>query len=166
MRDKNPLNYNTLKFLVEFFQELVQYEPHNKMTSYNIAVTVCPVIFRPRIQQADEIIGVSTFYDAFIRMIDNYHYLFNADDRFCNQANPVPRASDISGMTATNDVVSNVASVAPQLLQSEVQTEKANDRQLYGSVQQSMEDKEGGGLEEYEVEEQILIQRVQKEEEE
>ena len=61
------------------------------MTSYNIAVTVCPVIFRPRIQKADELIGVQTFYDAFIRMIENYHYLFDADDRFCNQANPVPR---------------------------------------------------------------------------
>ena len=61
------------------------------MTSYNIAVTVCPVIFRPRIQKADELIGVQTFYDAFIRMIENYHYLFDADDRFCNQANPVSR---------------------------------------------------------------------------
>ena len=66
------------------------------MTSYNIAVTVCPVIFRPRIQQADEITRVSTFYDTFIRMIDNYHYLFDADDRFCNQVNPVPRPSQES----------------------------------------------------------------------
>ena len=69
----------------------MQYEPDNKMTPYNVAITVCPVIFRPRVQQADEILGVGIFYDAFIRMIDNYHFLFEADDKFCNQVNPVPR---------------------------------------------------------------------------
>ena len=80
------------------------------MTSYNVAVTVCPVIFRPRVQQAEEIMGVSTYYDAFIRMIDNYHYLFDADDRFCNQANPVLRPSRSLLSSANNGV--NVAEAA------------------------------------------------------
>ena len=63
------------------------------MTSYNVAVTVCPVIFRPRVQHAEEITGVGTIYDAFIRMIDNYQMLFEdfADDTtFSQGGNPVP----------------------------------------------------------------------------
>ena len=56
------LNQRTLKFLCEFFQEVVDYEPNNldehfpndselsnkgnRMTAYNIAVCVGPNIFR------------------------------------------------------------------------------------------------------------------------
>ena len=80
------------------------------MNSYNVAVTVCPVIFRPRVQHAEEIMTVSTYYDAFIRMIDNYHYLFDADDRFCNQANPVLRPGRSTLSSANNGV--NVAEAA------------------------------------------------------
>ena len=43
-----PINKNTLKFCLDFFSELISYESFNKMTSYNIAVTVGPNIFRPR----------------------------------------------------------------------------------------------------------------------
>ena len=43
-----PINKNTLKFCIDFFSELISYESFNKMTSYNIAVTVAPNIFRPR----------------------------------------------------------------------------------------------------------------------
>ena len=46
------------------------------MTSYNVAVTVCPTIFRPKIHSADDIMTVSVYYDAFIRMINNYNELF------------------------------------------------------------------------------------------
>ena len=38
---------NVLKFLLEFFLEVVSHENENKMTTYNIAVTVGPNIFRP-----------------------------------------------------------------------------------------------------------------------
>ena len=40
------LNFNTLKYLIQFFWQVVEYEPDNKMTAYNIAVTVGPNIFR------------------------------------------------------------------------------------------------------------------------
>ena len=43
-----PINRNTLKFCLDFFSELISYENDNKMTSYNIAVTVGPNIFRPK----------------------------------------------------------------------------------------------------------------------
>ena len=43
-----PINKNTLMFCIKFFKELISYESYNKMTSYNIAVTVGPNIFRPR----------------------------------------------------------------------------------------------------------------------
>ena len=46
-----PINRNTLKFCIKFFQELISYESFNKMTSYNIAVTVGPNIFRPKIDK-------------------------------------------------------------------------------------------------------------------
>ena len=40
------LNFNTLKHHMEFFDQVVQHEPDNKMTAYNVAVTVGPNIFR------------------------------------------------------------------------------------------------------------------------
>ena len=43
-----PINRNTLMFCIEFFRELISYESYNKMTSYNIAVTVSPTIFRTK----------------------------------------------------------------------------------------------------------------------
>ena len=43
-----PINRNTLKFCIEFFRELISYESYNKMTSYNIAVTLGPHILRPK----------------------------------------------------------------------------------------------------------------------
>ena len=46
-----PINKNTLMFCIQFFKELISYEYVNKMTSYNIAVTVGPNIFRPKIDK-------------------------------------------------------------------------------------------------------------------
>ena len=42
-----PLNFNTLKFHAEFFKEVSDMQPFNKMNIYNLAVTVGPNIFRP-----------------------------------------------------------------------------------------------------------------------
>ena len=44
-----PINRNTLKFCLEFFNELISYESENRMTSYNIAVAVGPSIIRPKV---------------------------------------------------------------------------------------------------------------------
>ena len=67
-----PINRNTLKFCIEFFRELISYEEYNKMTSYNIAVTVGPNIFRPKSDKSQDIISVGVYYDAMIKMIENY----------------------------------------------------------------------------------------------
>ena len=48
IKEERLLYYNTLKFCIEFFQELVTYESKNKMTAYNMAVTIAPNIFRPK----------------------------------------------------------------------------------------------------------------------
>jgi len=63
------LNYNTLKFIIQFMREVTEQEPHNRMTAYNIAVTVGPNIFRPLTVRPADLINAGTFYDAMIRMI-------------------------------------------------------------------------------------------------
>ena len=88
------LNQRTLKFLVEFFQEVVDYEPNNlgqrfpddqtlsnkgnRMTAYNIAVCVGPNIFRTKTENAS-ILNHGVFYDCFIRLIENYDSMFEID---------------------------------------------------------------------------------------
>ena len=106
------------------------------MTSYNIAVTVCPVIFRPRVQRSDELSGVSTFYDAFIRMIENYHYLFDADDRFCNQANPVPRPEKSREKSGDTEVgAGSVEAIGSKLVLPDVFASKEKNSERHESEQ-------------------------------
>ena len=50
------------------------------MTTYNIAVTVGPNIFRPRQNNADDILRVGVYYDAMIRMMENYEVLFGNEN--------------------------------------------------------------------------------------
>ena len=71
------LNFNTLKFHVEFFAEVAQQEPYNKMSAYNVAVTVGPNIFRPKFHSKDEILNVGIFYDLLITMIEKRAVLFD-----------------------------------------------------------------------------------------
>lgn len=50
------------------------------MTSYNLAVCICPNIFRPCRTKGDEMYNVGIFYQAFISMIMYFEYLFNGED--------------------------------------------------------------------------------------
>ena len=74
-----PINKNTLMFCIKFFKELISYESYNKMTSYNIAVTVGPNIFRPKNDKQQDIITVGIYYDAMIKMIENYDAIFGEE---------------------------------------------------------------------------------------
>ena len=69
IKEERLLYYNTLKFCLEFFQELVTYQKDNKMTAYNVAVTVAPNIFRPKSRVNEDLTNAGIYYDAFIRMI-------------------------------------------------------------------------------------------------
>ena len=80
LKDERPLNYSTLKFCCNFFQEVVSYESFNKMTAYNVSITVSPNIFRPMIHQENELLNVGVYYDAMIRMIENYNLVFEGGD--------------------------------------------------------------------------------------
>lgn len=71
------LNFNTLKFHVEFFTEVIEHVESNKMNEYNLAVTVGPNIFRPRRIMPSDIAKVGIFYDLLIRMIRNHQVLFD-----------------------------------------------------------------------------------------
>ena len=70
------LNFYTLKFIIEFMREVVQHEPKNRMTFYNIAVTVGPNIFRPLTVRPADLINAGTYYDAMIKMMENFDLLF------------------------------------------------------------------------------------------
>ena len=71
------LRKNTLKFLLEFFRELVFYEEDNLMTSYNVAVTVGPNIFRSKNNLSSDILNHAIYYETMIRMIESYEQLFD-----------------------------------------------------------------------------------------
>ena len=88
------INQRTLKFICIFFQEVVDYEPSdldkefpeenfkdkgNRMTAYNIAVTVGPNIFRENEEKPSSIMRHGVYYDAFIRMIENVDTMFSVD---------------------------------------------------------------------------------------
>lgn len=47
------------------------------MTAYNLAVTVGPNIFRPKIAKTEDIRNVGIFYDLLIKMIVNHKELFD-----------------------------------------------------------------------------------------
>ena len=67
----DPLRRATLKFCVAFFKELVSYEPINKMTYYNVAVTVGPNIFRSKKNMTTDIFNHAPYYDALIKLIEH-----------------------------------------------------------------------------------------------
>ena len=48
------------------------------MTAYNVSITVSPNIFRAKVVDPDEFNQVSVFYDAMIRMIEDYNQVFEA----------------------------------------------------------------------------------------
>ena len=47
----------------------------NKMTSYNLAVTLGPNIFRAEVEEAD-LASHANFYQAFIKLVDDYEHIF------------------------------------------------------------------------------------------
>ena len=75
-----PLNRNTLKFCIKFFKEVVENENTNRMSSYNIAVTVGPNIFRPRSVKNTDIMSVGIYYSCMIKMIETYDTMFDGKE--------------------------------------------------------------------------------------
>ena len=47
------------------------------MTSYNVAVTVSPNIFRSRNNRSEDILNHAVYYSAMITMIDRYDEIFD-----------------------------------------------------------------------------------------
>ena len=70
------LNRATLQFIIHFMREVVKHEPENRMTSYNIAVTVGPNIFRPLAVSPADLFNAGTYYDVVIRLMENYEIIF------------------------------------------------------------------------------------------
>ena len=82
MIDELPIqNFNTLKFHIDFFRDVIKHEEHNKMTAYNMAVTIGPNIFRPKVVKPDELHKAFVYYDLIIRMIENFDLLFDKKSR-------------------------------------------------------------------------------------
>ena len=72
------LNFNTLKFIIDFCRTVVAQEEHNKMNHYNIAVTVGPNIFRPKVIKPADLINAGTFYDIMIRFMTDFDEIFGS----------------------------------------------------------------------------------------
>lgn len=59
---------------------MVEREPKNMMTSYNIAITVGPNVFRPRYIAAEDLSDVGHYYDILINMMKHYKRFFKGID--------------------------------------------------------------------------------------
>mmetsp|Transcript_24325 Transcript_24325/g.32585 ORF Transcript_24325/g.32585 Transcript_24325/m.32585 type:complete len:81 (+) Transcript_24325:61-303(+) len=77
-------------------REVVEHEPQNRMTSYNIAVTVGPNIFRPLTVRPADLINAGTYYDAMIRMMENYEVLF--------EGAPIPNEREMDLLSQAQDL--------------------------------------------------------------
>ena len=56
------------------------------MTSYNIAVTTSPCIFRPKVMRADDLYKHAIYYDALLKMIQFYDAIFNSQELQMDQS--------------------------------------------------------------------------------
>lgn len=66
------------------------------MTSYNIAVTAGPNIFRPLTVRPADLINAGTYYDAMIRMMENYEVLF--------EGKPIPNEREFDMLAQAQDL--------------------------------------------------------------
>ena len=71
------LNFWTLKLHIYFFTKVVANEAHNRMSPYNIAVTVGPNIIRPHKFDRVDFDESAIVYDVIVQMIENYDLLFD-----------------------------------------------------------------------------------------
>ena len=78
-------------------REVVEHEPDNRMTSYNIAVTVGPNMFRPLTVRPADLFNAGTYYDIVIRMMESFEILF--------EGAPIPNAEDFD-LLAQADMIS------------------------------------------------------------
>ena len=79
------------------------------MTSYNIAVTVSPNIFRSRENASADIFSHAIYYEAFICMIENYDYFFEESSEAAFTHNAVGKLEGFQGTTVEeNKMVSNL----------------------------------------------------------
>ena len=79
------LRFKTLKFIIEFINELTQYQAENKMTSYNCSVCIAPSIFRrSNKNQKNKVIIVDenykSYYSVMVDMIDHCSEIFGESD--------------------------------------------------------------------------------------
>ena len=78
-------------------REVVEHEPDNRMTSYNIAVTVGPNIFRPLTVRPEDLFNAGTYYDVIIRMMENFDVLF--------EGAPLPNPEDFDLLAQADNLV-------------------------------------------------------------
>lgn len=76
------INFDTLKFHIQVFKMIVKNEPKNRMTAYNVAITVGPNIFRPKHTRPQDITNVGSYYELIIQMILQYDLLFDKNTRY------------------------------------------------------------------------------------
>ena len=67
------------------------------MTSYNIAVTVGPNIFRPLTVRPADLFNAGTYYDVVIRMMENFEILF--------EGAPIPNEEDFDMLAQTEKII-------------------------------------------------------------
>ena len=88
------INYDTLRLHINVFKMIVKNEPFNRMTAYNMAITVGPSIFRPRHTRPEDITNVGSYYELIIQMILQYDLLF---DKTMSYSDIIRKAKDEEG---------------------------------------------------------------------
>ena len=134
------LNRVTLQFIVHFMREVVKYEPQNRMTSYNIAVTVGPNIFRPLNVRPADLFNAGTYYDVVIRLMEYYEVIF--------EGAPLPNADDFDLLAQADSIDKQIAEGAVGRNISAQQLNKAmgaNSNYLEASSSQATTSKNNTG---------------------
>ena len=73
------------------------------MTHYNIAVTVGPNIFRPKELSPADFVNAGTFYDIFIRFMENFDEIFGGYS-YCDEKTAAARGGGADMMAQVMDV--------------------------------------------------------------
>ena len=79
------------------------------MSYYNIAVTVGPNIFRPKELSPADFVNAGTFYDVFIRFMENFETIFGG----YNYCDPNAASTAVDMMTQVLNIEEEKNTQAP-----------------------------------------------------
>ena len=108
VRTLPALNRSTLQLIVRLAKALVGYESKNKMTPYNVAITLGPNIFRAKVEDPN-LETHKIYYDALIEMIEKYAEIFDDDSDLTELLQPMAIVDEAANGPSNPDPFVNMS---------------------------------------------------------